>query len=294
MSYSLNDLQAFLSVAQVRSFTKAAAKMGVSQSALSHTIRNLEERLGVRLLTRTTRSVSPTEAGERLLATIAPRLEEIEAELAALSDFRDKPVGTIRITAAEHGATMLWPKIAQFLPRYPEIKVEINVNYGMIDIVEEQFDMGLRLGDQVAKDMIAVRVGPDLRLVVVAAPAYFAQRELPQSPHELTTHNCIGLRLQTHGSLYAWEFEKNGQVINVKVDGQLVFNGSAPILKAVLAGLGVAFLPEDIVLEHIQAGRLVQVLDDWCPSFPGYHIYYPSRRQSSPAFKLLVDALRYK
>lgn len=293
MSYSLNDLQAFLSVAQVRSFTKAAAKMGVSQSALSHTIRNLEERLGVRLLTRTTRSVSPTEAGERLLATIAPRLEEIEAELAALSDFRDKPVGTIRITAAEHGATMLWPKIAQFLPQYPEIKVEINVNYGMINIVEEQFDMGLRLGDQVAKDMIAVRVGPDLRLVVVAAPAYFAQRELPQSPHELTSHNCIGLRLQTHGSLYAWEFEKNGQVINVKVDGQLVFNGSAPILKAVLAGLGVAFLPEDIVLEHIKAGRLLQVLDDWCPSFPGYHIYYPSRRQSSPAFKLLVDALRY-
>lgn len=294
MPPSFNDLQVFLMVARARSFTKAAAKMGVSQSALSHTLRGLEERLGVRLLTRTTRSVSPTEAGERLLATIAPRFEEIEAELAALSDFRDKPAGTIRITAAEHGANMLWPKIAQFLPKYPEINIEINVNYGMIDIVEEQYDMGLRLGDQVAKDMIAVRVGPDLRMAVIAAPEYFFQRSKPETPRDLTAHNCIGLRLQTHGSLYAWEFEKEGEVLNVKVDGQLVFNGSAPMLKAALAGFGLACLPEDIARDHIAAGRLVQVLEDWCPYFPGYHIYYPSRRQSSPAFKLLVDALRYQ
>lgn len=294
MPQNFNDLQAFLAVAQARSFTKAAAQMGVSQSALSHTIRSLEERLGVRLLTRTTRSVSPTEAGARLLATIAPRFEEIDSELAALSEFRDRPAGTIRITAAEHGANILWPKLAAFLPQYPEIKLELNVNYGMIDIVEQQYDMGLRLGNQVAKDMIAVRIAPDLRLVVVGSPDYFASRSLPQTPKDLTFHKCINLRFQTHGGLYVWEFKKEGQELNVRVEGQLVFNGSAPILKAALAGFGLAFIPEDVVQAHVAAGRLVQVLDDWCPALPGYHLYYPSRRQSSPAFKLLIDALRYR
>lgn len=290
---NFNDLLAFLAVARARSFTKAAAQLGVSQSALSHTIRGLETKLGVRLLTRTTRSVSPTEAGERLLQTLSPRVDEIEIELAALSEFRDKPAGTIRITAAEHGASILWPKLAKFLPQYPDIKVEVNVNYGMIDIVEQQYDMGLRLGDQVAKDMIAVRIAPDLRMAVVASPSYFSHYPQPETPRDLTSHNCINLRLQTHGGLYAWEFAKDGQALNVRVEGQLVFNGSAPMLRAALAGLGLAYVPEDMVQEHLATGQLVQVLGDWCPSFPGYHIYYPSRRQSSPAFKLLVEALRY-
>lgn len=294
MPQNFNDLQAFLAVAQARSFTKAAAQLGVSQSALSHTIRGLEARLGLRLLTRTTRSVSATEAGERLLLTLAPRFEEIESELALLSEFRDKPAGTIRINVAEHGAITLWPKLAQFLPLYPDIKVEISVNYGMIDIVEEQYDMGVRLGDRIAKDMIAVRIAPDLRMAVVGTPEYFTKNPIPETPADLTSHNCINLRLQTHGGVYAWEFEQNGQQLNVRVEGQLMFNGSAPILKATLAGFGLAYIPEDIVQEHVAAGRLVQVLADWCPSFPGYHIYYPSRRQSSPAFKLLVEALRYR
>ncbi len=294
MPQNFNDLQAFLAVAQARSFTKAAAQLGVSQSALSHTIRGLEARLGVRLLARTTRNVSATEAGERLLMTLAPRFEEIETELASLSEFRDKPAGTIRINAAEHGATTLWPKLVKFLPLYPDIKVEISMNYGMIDIVEEQYDMGVRLGDRIAKDMIAVRIAPDLRMAVVATPEYFTTHPEPKTPSDLTHHTCINLRLQTHGGVYAWEFEKDGQKLNVRVEGQLMFNGSAPMLKAALAGFGLAYVPEDIVQEHIAAGRLVQVLADWCPSFPGYHIYYPSRRQSSPAFKLLVEALRYR
>lgn len=294
MPQNFNDLQAFLAVARTRSFTKAAAQLGVSQSALSHTIRGLETRLGVRLLTRTTRSVSPTEAGDRLLLTLAPRFEEIETELASLSEFRDKPAGTIRINAAEHGVTTLWPKLIQFLPLYPDIKVEISVNYGMIDIVEEQYDMGVRLGDRIAKDMIAVPIAPDLRMAVVGTPEYFAKYPKPETPSDLTTHNCINLRFQTHGGLYAWEFEKDGQQLNVRVEGQMVFNGSALILRAALAGLGLAYIPEDIVQEHIAAGRLVQVLGDWCPSFPGYHIYYASRRHTSPAFKLLVEALRYQ
>ena len=294
MAQNYNDLQAFMAVANVRSFTKAAAQMGVSQSALSHTIRGLEERLGVRLLMRTTRSVSPTEAGDRLLATISPRFEEIEAELTALSEFRDTPGGTIRINAAEHGANTLWPKLAKFLPLYPDIKVELNINYGNIDIVEEQYDMGVRLGDRIAKDMIAVRIAPDLRLVVVGSPDYFANHSVPETPGDLTSHNCINLRFQTHGGLYAWEFEKDGEQLNVRVEGQLVFNGSAPMLRAALAGFGLAYVPEDVVQEHLAAGRLIQVLDEWCPSIPGYHIYYPSRRQSSPAFKLLVEALRYR
>jgi DNA-binding transcriptional LysR family regulator len=292
---NFNDLGAFVAVAREGSFTRAAAQLGVSQSALSHTIRALEKRLGLRLLTRTTRSVSPTAAGERLLHTVAPRFDEIEAELAALGDMRDKPAGTIRISAAEHAAnTALWPKLETFLPDYPDIKVEIIVNYGMIDIVAERFDAGVRLGDQVAKDMIAVRIAADLRMAIVAAPAYFAKRGPPQTPQDLAAHDCISLRLPTHGGLYAWEFEKDGHALNVRVEGQLVFNSSLPMLRAALAGFGLACVPEDIAAEHIAAGGLVRVLQDWCPLFPGYHLYYPSRLQASSAFALLVDALRYR
>jgi len=291
---NLNDLAAFLAVARARSFTKAAGQLGVSQSALSHTLSGLEARLGVRLLTRTTRSVSPTEAGERLLQAIGPRLDEIATELALLSEFRDKPAGTIRINAAEHAAkTVLWPKLEQFLPRYPDIKIEITIEYGMVDIVAQQYDMGVRLGDAVAKDMIAVRIAPDMRMAVVATPAYFAKNPPPQTPQELTQHNCINLRLRTSGGLYAWEFEKGSEKLNVRVEGQLIFNGALPIVKPVLAGFGIAYIPQDLVQAHIDSGELIQVLADWCPAFPGYHIYYPSRKQSSPAFKLLVDALRY-
>jgi DNA-binding transcriptional LysR family regulator len=292
---NVNDLIAFLAVAKERSFTRAAAQLGVSQSALSHTVRGLEERLGLRLLTRTTRSVSPTEAGERLLQTIGPRFEEIETELAALSELRDKPAGTVRITAGEHAAdTVLWPALARFLPDYPDIKVEIIVDYGLTDIVAERYDAGVRLGEQVAKDMIAVRIGPDMRMAVVGAPAYFARRKPPKTPQDLTAHDCINLRLPTYGGLYAWEFEKGGRELKVRVEGQFVFNTSALRLSAVLAGFGLAYLPEDQVLAHIGDGRLVRVLADWCPPFSGCHLYYPSRRQHSPAFAVLVEALRYR
>jgi DNA-binding transcriptional LysR family regulator len=290
-----NDLLAFVLVAREGSFTRAAAQLGVSQSALSHTIRGLESRLGLRLLTRTTRSVSPTEAGERLFQTVAPRLEEIEAEVAALGELREKPAGTIRITTAEHAAnSVLWPKLAKLLPDYPDIKVEISVDYTMTDIVAQRFEAGVRLGDQVAKDMIAVRIGPDFHMAVVATPAYFAKRPLPKMPKDLTSHCCINLRLPTHGQLLVWDFEKDGHVVNVRTDGQLVFNSGTAILRAALAGLGLAFLPEDMVQEHIAARRLVSVLQDWCQPFPGYHLYFPSRRQSSPALTLLVEALRYR
>lgn len=292
---AVNDLIAFLAVARAQSFTKAAGKLGVSQSALSHTIRGLEERLGLRLLTRTTRSVSPTEAGERLLVSIGPRLDEIESELAALSAFREKPAGTIRINAGEHAASaVLWPALQKLLPDYPDIHVEIIVDYGLTDIVAERYDAGVRLGEQVAKDMIAVRIGPDMRMAVVGAPAYFDNRATPLTPQELTDHNCINLRLPTYGSVYAWEFEKDGHELRVRVEGQLVFNNIALRLNAVLAGLGLAYLPEDAVQAHLADGRLVRVLEDWCPPFPGYHLYYPSRRHASPAFALVVDALRYR
>lgn len=291
---NFNDLLAFVIVAREGSFTRAAAQLGVSQSALSHTIRGLETRLGIRLLTRTTRSVSPTEAGERLLLTLAPRFDEIEAEVAALSDFREKPAGTIRITTAEHAVnSILWPKLTEFLPQYPDIKVEISVDYGLTDIVAGRYDLGVRLGDQVAKDMIAVRIGPDFRMAVVGSPAYFAKRPPPVTPHDLTAHDCLNLRLPTHGGLYAWEFEKDGHVLNVRVDGQLTFNSGTPRLRAVLAGFGLAFLPEGMVQEGVAEGRLVQVLEDWCPTFPGYHVYYASRK-SSPALALLIKALRYE
>jgi DNA-binding transcriptional LysR family regulator len=290
---NLNELRAFLAVAREMSFTKAAAKLGVSQSALSHTVRALEERLGLRLLTRTTRSVSPTEAGERVLRTVGPRLDEIESELTALSELREKPAGTIRITAGEHAAdAILWPAIAELLPAYPDIKVEIIVDYGLTDIVAERYDAGVRLGEQVARDMIAVRIGPDMRMAVVGSPSYFATRPKPRTPQDLTVHNCINLRLPTYGGLYAWEFEKGERELKVRVEGQLVFNNVGLRLNAVLAGLGLACMPEDQVMVHLADGRLMRVLADWCPPFPGYHLYYPSRRQAAPAFSLLVDALR--
>lgn len=293
--HDVNDLIAFLAVARERSFTRAAARLGVSQSALSHTMRALEERLGVRLLTRTTRSVAPTTAGERLLGGIGPRFEEIEAELAALSALREKPAGTIRINAGEHAAeTILWPALADFLPRYPDIKVEITVDNGLANIVAERFDAGVRLGEQLAKDMIAVRIGPDFRMVVVGAPSYFKRRERPRRPQDLTQHACINIRLPTHGGIYAWEFERRGRPLKVRVDGQLVFNSTPLRIKAALAGLGLAYIAEDQVQAHLAKGQLIQVLDDWCVPFPGYHLYYPSRRQSSPAFALLVEALRYR
>ncbi|MGY4316087.1 LysR family transcriptional regulator [Bradyrhizobium sp. JR3.5] len=293
--HDVNDLIAFLAVARERSFTRAAARLGVSQSALSHTMRALEERLGVRLLTRTTRSVAPTEAGERLLQGIGPRFEEIEAELTALNALREKPAGTIRINAGEHAAeTILWPALENFLPHYPDIKVELTVDNGLANIVAERFDAGVRLGEQLAKDMIAVRIAPDFRMVVVGAPSYFKRRDRPKRPQDLTQHACINIRLPTHGGVYAWEFEKRGRAIKVRVDGQLVFNSTALRIKAALAGLGLAYVAEDQVQAQLARGQLVQVLDDWCVPFPGYHLYYPSRRQSSPAFALLVDALRYR
>ncbi|MCP8467060.1 LysR family transcriptional regulator [Pseudomonas sp. ZM23] len=292
---NFNDLLAFITVAREGSFTKAAAQLGVSQSALSHTIRALESRLGLRLLSRTTRSVSPTEAGERLLQTLAPRFEEIEAELAALSDYRDKPVGTIRITAAEHAAsTVLWPKLEKVLPQYPDIRVEVNIDYGLTDIAAQRFDAGVRLGDQVAKDMIAVRIAPDLRMAVVASPAYLARKGRPDSVQALAEHDCLNLRLPTYGGLMAWEFVKDGHEVKARVDGQLVFNSSPHILRAAIAGFGLAYLPEDMALDDIAGGRLERVLEDWCPTFPGYHLYYPSRRQSSRAFVVLVEALRHR
>jgi DNA-binding transcriptional LysR family regulator len=292
---NFNDVIAFLAVARERSFTKAAAQLGVSQSALSHTIRALEERLGLRLLSRTTRSVAPTEAGERLLQSVGPRFEEIDAELSALSALREKPAGTIRVTTGEHAAqAILWPALARLLPRYPDIKVELIVDYGFTDIVAERYDAGVRIGEQVAKDMIAVRIGPDFRMVVVGAPAYLEKRGRPKTPQDLTAHNCINIRLPTRGGTYVWEFEKRGRPLKVRVDGQLVFNSIRLRMEAVLAGLGLAYLPEDQVTRELASGKLIQVLDDWCAPFPGYHLYYPSRRQVAPAFALLVDALRYR
>ena len=292
---NLTDLSAFLAVARERSFTRAAAKIGVSQSALSQTIRELEARLGVRLLTRTTRSVAPTDAGERLLRTIGPRLEEINAELAALGELREKPAGTIRLTATENAAaSVLWPALAKFLPDYPDIKVEIAIEYGLTDIVTERYDAGVRPGETVAKGMIAVRIAPDMRMAVVGAPAYFDREQRPRTPQDLTTHNCINLRLPTHGGLYAWEFEKAQRELKVRVEGQLVFGTTALIIDAALAGFGLAYLPEAQVRPYLDDGRLVRVLADWCPPFSGYHLYYPSRRQHTPAFALLVEKLRYR
>ena len=292
---NINDLIAFLAVARERNFTRAAAQLGVSQSALSHTVRGLEERLGLRLLTRTTRSVAPTQAGERLLRHIGPRLEEIEAELDAITELREKPAGTIRITATENATeTVLLPKLAPLLREYADIKVEIIIDYGLADIVAQRFDAGVRSGEQVAKDMIAVRIGPDMRMAVVGAPSYFRRCPEPKTPHDLVGHNCINLRLPSHGGLYAWEFEKNGRELNVRVEGQFTMNSTGQMLSAALAGSGLAYLPESMAQPYLTKGRLKRVLQEWCLPYSGYHLFYPSRRQPSAAFSLVVEALRHR
>jgi len=292
---NLSELTAFLAVAEEQSFTRAAAKLGVSQSALSHTVRRLETRLGLRLLSRTTRHVAPTEAGARLAATLRPAFDEIDAQIAAVTEFREKPAGTIRITTGEHAAeTILWPVLERLLPDYPDIKVELNLDQGLVDIVSGRFDAGVRLGEQVSKDMIAVRIGPDMRMAVVGAPAYLADNPAPKTPQDLTAHRCINLRMTTSGGVYAWEFGKGGRELRVRVDGPLTFNDTGMILKAATAGFGLACVPEDRAREFIADGRLQWLLQDWSPPFAGYHLYYPSRRQPTPAFALLVDALRYR
>lgn len=290
-----NDLLAFLAVARERSFTKAAGKLGVSQSALSHTIRGLEARLGLRLLTRTTRSVSPTEAGQHLIDSVAPHFEEIEIGLAALSNLRDTPAGNIRINAVDHALEyILWPVLKPFLAQYPDISIEVSCDYRFVDIAAQGFDAGVRLGEDVAQGMIATRIGPDMRMAVVGSPAYFTHRTLPKTPRDLTVHQCNNLRLPTHGGLYAWEFEKGKESLKARVSGQVTFNGVYQLLTAALDGFGLSYIPEDLVAPHIADGRLVRVLEDWCPLFAGFHLYYPSRRQASPAFALLLEALRYR
>jgi DNA-binding transcriptional LysR family regulator len=290
----LGDLAAFIVVAEERNFTRAAAKLGVSQSALSYMVRRLETHLALRLLHRTTRSVSTTTAGERLLSTLRPAFAQIEAGIADVGALRDKPAGDVRITANDHAAdSILWPAISRLLPAYPDVKVEVDVDYGLTDIVAERYDAGIRLGDQVAKDMIAVRIGPDLRLAIVGSPSYFAAHPKPTSPQDLVNHRCIGFRQPSAGGLYSWEFEKRGREVRVRVDGQLIFNGIPPMLRAARAGFGLACVMDDLVEADVAEGRLVRVLADWCQPFSGYHLYYPSRRQPSPAFALLVEALRF-
>lgn len=292
---NLNDLQAFVVVARERSFTRAAAQMGVSRSALSHAMLALEARLGVRLLTRTTRSVSTTEAGARLLDTVAPRLQEIEAGLAQLSAMRDKPAGTVRITAHDHAiGTALWPRLMPLLKQYPDIQIEFSVDYGFTDIAAQRFDAGVRVGDRIDRDMVAVRISPDMRMSVAASPEYLAGKTSPKKPQDLTEHRCVNLRLPTRGNLYAWDFEKGRKSVNVKVDGQTIFNSTALMLQAALDGLGFAYVPYDLMKPHIDAGRLIPVLEDWWPTFPGYHLYYANRRQIAPALALVIEALRYR
>ncbi|MDX0624554.1 LysR family transcriptional regulator [Sinorhizobium medicae] len=289
----LGDLLAFLAVAEEESFTKAAARLGTSQSSLSLILKRLEARLGVRLLTRTTRSVAPTAAGEQLFSTLAPAFGTIEAQLSALSEFRDKPAGSFRITAGQHAIdTIIWPKLSAFLVDYPDIKVELVAESALTDIVAERFDAGVRLGDQVEKDMIAVRIGPPARMIVVGAPSCFRAQPPPKTPQELTAYRCINLRLPSYGGFYAWEFERDGGEVRVRVDGQVAFNGVPQVVRAALDGYGLTYVHEDVVREYLDDGRLVQVLDDWTPPFPGYHLYYPSRRHPSPAFTLLVEALK--
>jgi len=291
----LAELSSFLTVARERSFTRAAAQVGVTPSALSHSMRALEERLGVRLLNRTTRSVTPTDAGERLLLSLAPRFAEIEAEVAALSALRDKPAGTVRINADEHSmTTVLWPALQPVLKDYPDIQIEISTDYRLTDIVAERFDAGVRFGEIIAKDMIAVPIGPDARMIAVASPGYFAAHGRPETLEDLTAHNCINLRLPTYGGLYAWEFEQDGRERHVRVDGQLTFTSVFPILRAALEGFGIGFLPQSLVQRHLDSGALEAVLTQWSPPFAGYHLYYPSRRQHTPAFALVVEALRYR
>jgi DNA-binding transcriptional LysR family regulator len=290
-----NDLLWFLAVAEERSFTRAAAKLGIAQSTLSHTIKRLETQMGIRLLTRTTRNVAPTEAGERLRQSLAPRVAEIEAEIAALMEFREKPAGRIRITLSDHALNgVVWPKLRPVLSEYPDIKVEFSLDSGFRNIVQEGFDAGVRLGESVEKDMIAVRIGPDWRLVAVASPGYLASHAPPQHPTDLIGHTCINMRQATAGGLYAWEFAQDGQELRVRVDGQLTFNNSYAMIDAALNGYGIAYVPEDIVALQVGLGDLVLLLDEWSPKFAGYYVYYPSRRQNLPAFKVIVDALRYK
>ncbi len=292
---NVNDLLAFLAVARERSFTKAAARFGVSQSALSHTIRQLETRLGVRLLTRTTRAVSPTEAGERLLERIGPHFDQIEVEVDALNELREKLAGTVRIVASDYAiSSVLWPKLKSFLPKHPNIKIELLLDNGLTDIVTERYDAGVRMGEQLAKDMISARIGPDFRFAVVGSKSYFAKHPIPEKPQDLTQHNCINYRFPTSGALYAWEFEEKGREIKVRVDGQLVFNNIFHVLDAALAGRGLAYVPEEIALQNIEKGRLQRVLEGWSPFWDGYHLYYPSRRQSSLAFVALVELLRHR
>ena len=289
----LNDMLWFLAVAEERSFTKAAAKLGTSQSTISHTIKKLEARMGLRLLTRTTRSVVPTEAGERLIRSLAPRIEEIETEIDALMEIRDKPSGYVRITLSDHALqSVVWPKLRTVLKNYPDITVELNSDNGFRNIVEEKFDAGVRLGESVDKDMIAVRIGPDWRLVAVGSQKYFATKPIPETPQDLVGHDCINHRQSHLGGLYAWEFEKDGRELRVRVEGQLTFNTSYAMIDAALEGYGIAYVPENLVESLVAAGELVQVLEDWTPFFPGYYLYYPSRRQNSPAFKVVVEALR--
>jgi len=291
----LSDLPAFIAVAQERSFTKAAARLGVSPSALSHTIRALEERLGLRLLARTTRSVSTTEAGERLLGSVGPHFEQIRAELDALSELRDKPSGSLRISSGVHAAqTILRPKLAEFLPQYPDVNVEVSINDGFVDIVGDQYDAGVRLGESVSRDMIALRIGPDWRFLVVGTPGYFSRRSPPEHPRDLTSHHCINLRMASAGNLYAWEFEKDGRELEVKVTGQLTYDSIVQVLHAAHDGLGLAYVPEDLARPHIEAGRLHHTLSDWCPPVQGYHLYYPNRRLPSPAFARLLELLRFR
>ncbi|MFC7206811.1 LysR family transcriptional regulator [Comamonas endophytica] len=291
----LNDLQAFVTVARERSFTRAAAQLGMSRSALSHAMRALEERLGVRLLTRTTRSVSATEAGARLLAGVAPRLQEIELELGSLSALRDRPAGTVRITAHDHAiVTALWPWLLPLMHEYPEVRIELSVDYAMTDIAAQRFDAGVRTGNRVAQDMVAVPIAPPLRMAVAASPEYLAGKALPKTPHDLMQHRCVNLRLPTHGGLYAWDFERKGQALAVRVQGQATFNNTFLMLQAAVEGMGFAYVPFDTMEQHIAAGRLVPVLEDWWPTFPGYHLYYASRRQIAPALALVVEALRWR
>ena len=290
----LGDLTTFAAVAEERSFTRAAARLGTSQSAVSQTVGKLERQLGVRLLTRTTRSVAPTQAGERLLAGLRPALDEIQNQLAAITDMRETPAGAVRITLSQYAAdTIVWPALDRLLPDYPDVSVELSVDAGLRDIVADRFDAGVRLGEQVQKDMVSMRIGPDLRLAVVAAPAYFERHGRPATPHELMRHNCINLRFPTLGGLYVWEFEKDGREVNVRVDGRLTFNETRLIIRAACAGHGLACVVEEHVAEALADGRLERVLEDWCPPFAGYHLYYPSRRQPTPAFALILGALRY-
>jgi len=291
----LNQLTWFQIVAEERSFTKAAARIGVAQSTLSHAIRQLETRLGIRLLTRTTRSVAPTAAGERLLQTITPRLAEIEHEIESLTSVRDRPAGSIRLTLSDHALdSVVWPKLKPVLAAYPDIKVELILDSTFRNIVEERFDAGVRLGESVEKDMIAVRISPDWRLVAVASPAYLTERGRPAHPKDLVAHSCINMRHGSAGSLYAWEFEKEGQALRVRVDGQVTFNNSYAMIDAAVSGLGIAYVPEDIVASRIASGELELILDDWSPMFDGYFLYYPSRRQNLTAIQIVMDALRHR